>query len=247
MPVQIEWRLTPNPQHAGSAELRGPTGTPFLYVHPQDGAQQPRRSSSARWIYDHQDAAEAAEVADAFTIRTAGWVSFARYMASRNAYLALANPPDPWRGQESADEVYTANPVTGIQPSGQANYCAYISLTPASEGATRVTLIAELRTWALGYASQPLNIGMGQRIVAQADAENESDGVARVRSAVRLSAWSWFKRDGADAEYDVVIPPGGEVRIGSVNVGPAYEIRGGTSLFAASSRIGFRVKAIAPL
>jgi hypothetical protein len=245
--IQIEWRLTPNPQHAGSAELRGPANTPFLYVHPRDNSGPPRRSSSARWVYNHQDLAQASEIAAAFTILTAGWVSFTRYLASRARYAALMFPPEPWEGQASANQVYTAAPVTGFQPSAQANYQAYITVVPAAACSTQVTLIAALRTWSFGHASQPGRIGMGQSIASHASAVSGATAIVDIRSLVRLGRWPWFKRAGIATAYNVLIPPGGEVQIGSVSVGPAYEIRGGTSLFGASSYIGYTVAAVVPL
>ncbi len=41
MATRIEWRRIPDRQHTGSVELRAVTGTPFLYVHPRDQADDP--------------------------------------------------------------------------------------------------------------------------------------------------------------------------------------------------------------
>ena len=247
MGIQIEWRLIPDPQHTGSAELRGPPGTPFLYVHPEDQAGQPRRSPSALWTYNHQDAAETSVIANAFTVTIRGYVSYARHMSLRAQYATAVNPPEPWRGQEAAKEVFTAAPVTGIQPSGQANYEAFLSFVPALPHPVKVTLTAVLRTRAFGLATRPGSIGMARSIMGFAKAFNDTVEITKVRSYVRIGGWPWIKRRSAAATYDVVVPAGGEIRIGEVNVGPAYEIRGGASLFTALSAITYFLGAVLPV
>lgn len=250
MPAQIEWRRVPDQQHTGSAELRGVAGSPFLFVHPQDESGQPRSSPCALWTFNQADAANNNVLSPIFRIRLHGFVSYRSYQLHRAAYqnIAPADRADPWQGQDEAEEVWIDSPLaTGLQPSGQCAYHAFISLQPPAPQPVSVTLAASLQIYSLGIGSLGAVIGMGRSVDAKAEILNHAGSVYSINHLARVRFPFQFKYRAHGQTYTVIIPPGGEVQIGKVMVGLAYEIRRGSSRFLTSARIAFQIGATQPI
>ncbi len=245
MPIKIEWRREPNPQHTGSAELNGLQNKPFLYVHPEDQAQQPRRSPCASWTYNQNDMANNNIVAWQLFLNLQGRVSFADYLLHRRHYqgMAAADRFEGWAGQDGTDEVYGSPLASGIQPSGFGSYSAYISQAPHKETATTVTVTATLTSFGVLLKSIRAVIGMARSVTANVYVYNEQGEVDRVRNNIRLSRFLPFRLRSRrkQASFNVVIPAGGEVMIGKVECGLGYELRSLNSNFYCSTRLDFQV------
>lgn len=245
MAITIEWRREPDAQHTGSAELNGVANKPFIYVHPQDQAQQPIRSPCVDWRYNNQDMANKRMVAWQLFLNLQGHVSFDSYLLHRRQYqlLPASNRFEGWAGQDSTDQAFGSALATGLQPSGFGTYTAYLSRAPHDRKEDTVKVTATLRTFALFVKPLRARIGMGRSVSAEASAFDGPTEQVRCRSMARLTRFSLLsiRRSRKLKTYPVTIPPGGEVKIGKVQCGLGYEQRSGSSHFYTSSRIDFQI------
>lgn len=249
MAISIEWRREPDRQHTGSAELRGVSGTPFLYVHPQDMADAPRGSAAGWWWFDHRDTTVSPEVANPSGIYVDGSMSYAAYFATRALYrrlssyrrFAIAIVTNDYRGQEGPGEVFMAPVATSIQVSGACIYKAYVVFDPPLAQDVTYETTAELWAFARGRTSRGARIGMG-RSISSAAAAFDHAGVER--GATRAIARLAFPRDRKSVRdtvtYDLEVAAGTrEIHIGTAQSGPGFSIASGRSAFVGWAEIAF--------
>lgn len=246
MAALVTWRRVPDEQHTGSVELRGAQGSPFLYVHPEDQADAATASPCARWAYNHNDTADDEQDADVFALTIRGTVSYRRYAQLWQAYhqLPVGQRPATFQEQDNAAAALEAPSLaggaaalaTGLQASGSATYDGFLSLEPEQDSVTVVTVCASARVRAFGTALLA-RIGQARSIVAEAHLSDGVQEVARVRATARIRFPFELRSAAATRTYVVTVPAGGSVRVALVRVGPAYEIRSGTSGFAGMSGV----------
>jgi hypothetical protein len=264
MAITIEWRREPNKQHMGSAELRipGQRSAPFLYVHPEDNSDAERASSAAKWTYNHDDSRESLVAGPAFTLKVHGYVSYALYMRTARAFQKLNMIERAWyktKGSSGGQEgirpdlrpgALDPTPLgpprpTSIQPSGQCNYNAYLQITPLPANALTLAVIAEYNVYAYGFATPGAQVSANRGIQAGATMYNETAMVHRESVIQELVFPPQLKRRKQQKAYQIVVPAGGfaggELKIGTLLVGPAYFIDAGGSLFVGRARLSYQI------
>ena len=252
MPAIIEWRKEPLRQHTGSAELRGLglSSPPTMYMHPADNYEPgttAQASSAAGWTYTQTDATVALVPSPNILVTVSGFVSYDRYRRDHTRYSRLSWWQKPWTasgvkfGQDRAKNVFGRSLATGIQPSGFLRYQAYLRINPPNPQPTPVSVTASLRSFAMGMATLHSDIGMGREATASAEVMNEQGHFHRVRNRAYLQFPFQVNGDNDLITYTVIVPPGGEVHIGTVQVGLGYEIRDGASSFHCFAEVQFTV------
>lgn len=251
MAITIEWRREPDRQHTGSFELRGVSGTPFLYVHPQDQADNPRGSCAGWWWYNHRDTTESPVTANKFDIYVNGRVSYAAYHQTRQLYRSLGGwtkfaigiVTNSYRLQENPSEVFNAPVASSLQVSGVCIYKGYLKFDPPPTKDLKLDIDAALCAYAEGETTRGAAIGMGRSILSYAKVfDHKGNEMEKVRAKAKLQ----FPKDKADKRknklYSIEVTAGTkEIHIGTVNTGPSYTIGSGKSVFNAWAEIAFTV------
>jgi hypothetical protein len=247
----IEWRREPDEQHTGSVELRGVSGTPFLYVHPHDQADAPRGSCAAWWWYNNRDTTESPVAANQFSIYVSGNVSYAAYFQTRDLYrsrggwtrFAIWAVTNSYRLQEAPGEVLGAPIATTLQASGSCAYEAYLVFDPPPPNDIMLQVDAELWAHARGECTPRAAIGMGRAVSADAKVyDHTGSEIERANALAQIQAPRASVYTNKTASYPVAVVAGtAELHLGSVIAGPGYSIGSGESEFTAFAEIAFTV------
>lgn len=243
MAITIEWRREPDRQHTGSAELRGVSGTPFIYVHPEDLADAPRGSCAGWWFYNHRDTTESPRVSNKDDIFVMGWMSYAKYQATRTMYRSLGGwtrfaiglVTNRYRLQENPAEVFNAPLASSIQVSGSCVYKAYLKFDPTAPEDVVYEVTAKFLTHAEGECNRGARIGMRRSILASAAAFDENGAEqGRERSMAQVAFPKDTDRNQNTTVYNISVARGTtEIHIGTISAGPGYSIASGQSEFNA--------------
>ena len=252
MAVTIEWRREADRQHTGSAELNGVSGTPFIYVHPEDQADAPRDSCAGWWFYNHRDTTESPVVSNKDDIFVMGWMSYAKYQATRTMYRRLGGwrrfaiwlVTNGYKLQDNPGEVFNAPLASSIQPSGSCVYKAYLKFDPPAPEDVVYEVTANFLTHAEGECNRGARIGMGRSILASAAAFDENGmEQGRERSRAQIAFPTDTDRKQSTTVYNISVSSGTtEIHIGTISAGPGYTIASGQSEFHAYAEIEFIIE-----
>lgn len=249
MAARIEWRRTPDEQHTGSVELRGVAGTPFIYVHPEDQADEDVASCAGRWWYDHRNATVSPDVQNPGGVYVRGRFSYADYQATRTLWRRLSGWRKfaiglfgSYRGQDRPGSVFGPVLASSLQVSGQLVYDAWLVLDPAPSQATTYDIHAELWAYARGRCTRRAAIGMGRSVTATAHAFDGTTEIGVQRASARIRSPRQRDSHRATHDYTITVPGGtAEHRIGRATTGPGYSIGSGSSWFVAWGEVTFTV------
>ena len=190
------------------------------------------------------------------------YVSYALYMRTARAFQklnmlqrALYKTKGSYGGQEgirpdprpgALDPTPLGPPwPTSIQPSGQCNYNAYLKVTPPPANALTLAVIAEYNVQAYGFATPGAQVSANRGIQASATMYNEQAMVHRESLQQALVFPPQIKRRKQQKAYQIIVPaggfPGGELKIGTLLVGPAYFISAGGSLFVGRAGLSYQI------